>query len=163
MNHGVQLPIVALQRPSSLHRAAALLPRESGSYTKYLFPVKANWQEQWLEEESLWPLPSHYHCSSCHHKTLSTSRGWTLLPNAPGWQKAPEEDGESVLFRNPGLLWQPPLQPSQSPSPCLSLPALRTWHSPCVAAASPIPHIHSTFMPVIAASSANSRQEPFPP
>lgn len=68
-----------------------------------------------------------------------------------------------VLSRNPRLLWQLQLQPSQSPSPCLSLPALKTWRSSHVAAPSPVPHTHSTFMPVTAASSAKRKLGPFLP
>lgn len=76
LKHGAQLSIMALQRPSSLHRADVLLTSESGSYRTYFFPMNATWPRAVAEggrplASPSPPLLSHYHCGSCHHQDLN--------------------------------------------------------------------------------------------
>lgn len=72
------------------------------------------------------PLPSHYHCSSCHHQDLINQHKQGLC--CPMTQVESSRGGGKirVLFRRPRLLLQLQRQPSQSLSCCLSLPTLRT-------------------------------------
>lgn len=75
LKRGAQLSVMALQRPSSLHKADVLLTSESDSYRTYFFPMKATWPGAVAEggrplASSSPPLPSYYHCSSCCHQDL---------------------------------------------------------------------------------------------